>query len=313
MNFSPSLLWNVFKYCNKYEVVHIQSWWNPIAVLSAMICYFKGIVPIISPRGSLTTFTFEHRNRFLKRCIHLLIGRRLLQKSVIHVTSVQELEEVQKYINTQRIYVVPNIVELPMRIYGVPDPDNILKLVFVGRIDPAKNLELLFKALQSIGKISFILNIIGNGKRDYEEELKEKTKFSPNIIWHGNLDGDEKFKIMAKSDLLVMPSLTENFGNVVIESLSQGTPVLISNQVGTKDFVDQFKLGWIIELETDKWADALSEIWNQKDQLNNIRSKAPEIIASYFKPEKIIQSYLNIYDYPNCGQKEMSEQWRILK
>jgi len=62
----------------------------------------------------------------------------------------------------------------------------------------------------------------------------------------GMLTGEAYWDALAGSDLFVLNSYSENFGNVVTEALSVGTPVLISDQVGVKDLVTKYVQGWLL-------------------------------------------------------------------
>ncbi len=294
-NFSPGLLKNVFQKCDQYDVVHIHSWWNSVAVLSALICLWKGITPIISPRGSLTNFTFTYRRQFAKRFIHLFFGKPILKRSIVHVTSLQEKNETEQWIAPKKIFVINNVLNFPA-IQSKPSSDrDYLKIIFVGRIDPAKNLEMLFDVLTHKVSIPYQLNILGGGDRRYVNELKAKTNGHPEINWMGNIDGNEKFRLMSESDILVLPSLTENFGNVVFEALSQGTPVLISKNVGAKDIIQGNAFGWVISFDEESWAQKINDAWKFPEYLNEIRRKAPEMIRNQFNTENLVKNYVDMY------------------
>jgi len=225
----------------------------------------------------------------------MLAGKALLEKSIIHTTSNQEQTEIKQFIKAKKIYVIPNILELPERIYGKPLDEGLLKLIFIGRIDPAKNIEMLLHVLTSKVKIPYQLNIVGEGPHEYVNELKITTRDHHNIFWTGNKDGDEKFKMIAEADLLLLPSLTENFGNVIFESLSQGTAVLISSNVGAKDFIVENQLGWVIEIDEDSLASAINNIWDHKADLSRIRKTAPAIITHHFDPRMLVKEYVSMY------------------
>ncbi|MBK8389049.1 MAG: glycosyltransferase family 4 protein, partial [Saprospiraceae bacterium] len=78
-------------------------------------------------------------------------------------------------------------------------------------------------------KLSYKLIIAGNNTNLYFkelEELVEKLNLSKSIEFIGEVMGEEKENLLAKSYFLILPSDSENFGNVVIEALAQGTPVI---------------------------------------------------------------------------------------
>ncbi|MBD3750388.1 MAG: glycosyltransferase [Sphingobacteriales bacterium] len=147
-----------------------------------------------------------------------------------------------------KIFVVHNIVQVPQplpqrgRIF-----DGTLKLIFLSRIHPKKGIELLLDALSEV-EFPFSLSIVGEGEVDYVESLKLKVQsldLSSKINWMGAVYGDEKFKLLSNHDILVLPSFNENFANVVIESITVGTPVLISDQVGLSTWVEKNNSGLI--------------------------------------------------------------------
>lgn len=294
-NFSLSLVRRMLSRKGQFDIIHLQSWGNPLVMTCALLLLVRGIIPIISPRGTLTQFTFQYRKSMRKKMVHYLVGKYLLERSVIHVTSQQEREEMAAFVNPKRIYIIPNLLEIPNQVYGKPEKSDSLSIVFIGRIDPVKNLEMLLQVLNEKINFPFNLTIAGEGDHAYVQKLKSRIPDRMNIVWAGNIDGEEKYKLLAKSDLCVLPSITENYGNVVIEALSQGTPSLISNHVGAKDFILEHHLGWVVELNPDVWAKALNQIWKERDKIDQIRAIAPAIVKRYLNPSELINQYIQMY------------------
>lgn len=294
-NFSIGLLKRFLATCKDFEIVHLQSWWNLVIIPSALICLSKGIYPIVSLRGTLTDYTFSHRRLLPKRIIHALLGRRLLSHSSLHVTSEREGIEASRYVQARHVYTIPNMLELPSDIYGSYQQKPYLNILFLGRIDPAKNLEMLFRVLSQPFSFPFQLIVAGDGPPDYIEKLKGQTNQTKEILWIGKVEGEQKFKLLGESDLLILPSHTENFGNVVIEALSQGTPVMVSSNVGAKDYVLQHQLGWVIYGGENEWRKSIEHIWNNKAEMLNIRNRAAACIAHDFNRSEQVKSYMAMY------------------
>ncbi len=295
-NFSPSLLKAFQKDILYFDVVHIHSWWNLVTVPAMFICRLKGITPILSPRGSVSGYTFTHRRNKPKRLFHFLSGKKLLEQAIIHSTSVKEDLDIAQFIHNKKRYVIPNLLDLPDKVYGVHEESPYLKMIFLGRIDPAKNLELLFKVLTNDFPLPFQLNIIGEGHVEYAKKLKSFTSDHKEIKWLGGIDGIEKYKLLAESDILVLPSHTENYGNVVLESLSQGTPVLVSKNVGSKQYILEHRLGWEVDGNEKEWRNKIEEIWENKTERDEIRLRAPGCISNDFKKENLVKSYIRMYE-----------------
>lgn len=294
-NLSPALLKALQRECSNYDIVHIQSWWNLVSMPAAWLCLMNGIRPILSPRGTLTTYTYNHNRGFAKRALHALVGKKLLAKSVLICSSEREKEEAKKFTNNRDVFVVPNLLDLPEERHGSYNESDFLRLIFLGRIDPAKNLEIVLNALQSGISIPYTLTLVGEGDPAYTAKLKEVTSQNHNIIWQGAVDGNEKYKLLAESDVLILPSHTENYGNVVFEALSQGTPVMVSGNVGAKDYILQNNLGRVIEGDENEWNEAIEQFYKDKDLRRDMRISASACIARDYNGKNMVQDYVDIY------------------
>ena len=109
-----------------------------------------------------------------------------------------------------------------------------ITLLYVGRLAREKNLSLLiesFKRLNQKYKKKIELIITGNGP-----ELKRLKKELPdNVIFTGFKSGVELSQIYASADIFAFPSVTETYGNVVIEAMASGLPVVAVMAGGVKE------------------------------------------------------------------------------
>jgi glycosyltransferase involved in cell wall biosynthesis len=89
-HFSPALLRWLWSNVKSFDAVHIHSWWNLVALFSVGVCILRGVKPVVSPRGMLSSFTIKGRIRPL---FHRTMGKWLLKNTFLHATSRQESEE----------------------------------------------------------------------------------------------------------------------------------------------------------------------------------------------------------------------------
>lgn len=304
-HFSPQLLRelkNILQAVKEKNIVHIHGWWNLVSVLSCWVVKWYNIPVVLSPRGMLTAYTQNNRNSFAKRILHYFIGKRLLQYCHIHATSDQEKDDIQKIINPKSITVIPNLVNLQAsaassKTMNFDNDPAVFRLIFLSRIEEKKGLELLFEAL-SLLNINWQLTVAGSGKKEYVDYLKIKASdfnISRHINWIGQVENKDKYRIIAQHDLLILTSFNENFANVVIESLSVGTPVLISDQVGLSDYVTSQKLGWVTTLNVNAIKETLLIAFSQKEKREMIKASAPEIIRKDFNDDVLANRYLELY------------------
>lgn len=297
-HFSPVLYSVLWQRAKEFDVVHIHAWWNLVSIFSCIIALARKVPVIVSPRGTLSEYSFQNRNSGVKRLVHQLLGRPLLKRCAIHVTSAQELQRIEGSIKPESAINLPNFVKLPlMRSSAVPGKTDRLKLIFLSRIEEKKGLDLLISALPSL-KFPYSLTIVGDGEKDYVDSLKElaaSNGTAEHIQWLG-FRGEGKFDLLAVHDLLVLPSYNENFGNVVIESLSQGTAVLISKTTGLSDYVLNNNLGWVCEPDPVSISEQLIHISNQRNELDRIRSSAPGIVRKDYDDTELVQRYTAMYE-----------------
>ncbi len=293
-HFSPQLLRQVWKQCRRFDAVHIHSWWNLVAVLSFLVCRIRGVRPIVSPRGMLSPYSKGAGRSLLKSAVFFLTKRQLERGAFLHYTSTQERE---KSMVKARSFIAPNIVELPdFR----PSPENAraeFHLCFLGRIDPVKGLEWLFRSLPRLA-FPWHLEIVGDGQKDYLQSLKtlgSQLEIEKRISWAGWLSEGPKFDKIRSADLIVLLSRHENFANVVLESLAVGTPVLLSDQVGLSDYVLENDLGWVTPLDQEKIAQTLETAFLDTEKRRRIREQAPGIIRRDFDAGRVAEGYLGAY------------------
>lgn len=315
-HFSPWLLWALMKTLRQAQddktsdkddklVVHIHAWWNLVSVLSCLVAKWYKIPVVLSPRGMLTSYTFGNRNSFSKRIIHKLMGETLLKYCHIHATSEQEKRDILTIVQPKSIKVIANLVNLGAEVAGSRyqvasskyQESLIFNIIFLSRIEEKKGLELLFEALTLVN-IPWQLTIGGIGKEEYVQSLKYKTEhlaLNNRITWLGQVSNEHKFNLMAGHDLTVLTSYNENFANVVVESLSVGTPVLISKFVGLADYVADKNLGWVTGLNIEEIKTGIIQAYQDIEKRKEIRTTAPLQINADFNDDTLVKQYIDLY------------------
>lgn len=298
-HFSPALFRKLWTEARNFDVIHIHAWWNLVSVLSCWIAVKRKVPIVISPRGTLSAYTFSNKNSLPKRILHRFLGKRLLNNSSIHVTSDSEKRAIENIISPKQVITIPNFVELSAlgndekRDCSMGGP---FKLLFFSRIEEKKGLDILLNALTKV-TIPYHLTVAGDGDIDYISRLKRiatKNGTADRISWMG-FQGAGKFELLQQHDLLILPSHDENFGNVVIESLSVGTPVLISKNVGLADYVKMRNLGWICEADKEEISTNINHLFGEDAKRSEIRRTAPNIIRQDFDEVTLTEKYITMY------------------
>lgn len=296
-HFSPALLKALWKRAAEFDAIHIHAWWNLVSIFSCLIALRRGTPVILSPRGTLSNYSFTNNNTGKKRLIHKFLGKNLLAKCHMHVTSVQEAEAITTLVTPKSITTIANFVKIENAGMNTPTVSSPpLRLLFFSRIEEKKGLDILLDALPLL-TVPFHLTIAGDGDKGYIDQLKASVPpaLADKVTWAGFYN-DDKFDLLRRHHLMVLPSHDENFGNVVIESLSVGTAVLISENVGLARYVNEHQLGWVCSTNTASVSAAINHIVNkQYQQLEVIRTSAPDIVRGDFTGDKLTQQYIDLY------------------
>lgn len=203
-------------------------------------------------------------------------------------------------------FVVPNSVDIPERTDGnqIREPYNIsskTKLIGVfGRLHPRKGFDMLLPALAKISSTCDLkLLIVGPDEADYRKELErivESENLAERVIFTGELSGKELAGAYAAVDMLALPSHGESFGNVIVEAAAQGTPCLISDQVGLKNWVQENEVGRVLPLDVDDWAEALASLKREEIQKRWQPERLVRLARESFSIEAVAKQMLEQYE-----------------
>jgi len=260
--FSGPLLIKLFPMVRWADVVHLTSAYSFSTLPTLLFCRLLRKPVVWSPRGQLQRWKGSTRLLF-KRFWEIICNRLLNpQRSVLHVTSRDEAEESHRRIARARVEIVENGVEIPNE---TPDrlwtPDGMLRLFFIGRLDPKKGIENLLRTLKQLDeKVSLV--VCGMGDPDYASSLRMLTAelgLSGRVKFAGQVEGEAKSRAFWNADICVVPSHTENFAMVVAEALAHGVPVIASRGTPWKELVER-QCGLWVGNDPSSLAQAITEM-----------------------------------------------------
>lgn len=257
---------------------------NCDVVISNGLCYLPGFVlntyalfknkkVIISPRGEMFSTAIANKgfgSKILKTCYFKFINLIYNKKVIYHATSVEERDSIIKMFGKNRkVVIIPNYMVLPRHIHLSSNPYSGY-LLYVGRIAPIKALDNLIRGLSKSKKFmesSLQLLLAGEIAGDYYKYLQ--TVIADNQMQHkvkflGLVTGEAKNELYAKAKCLYLVSKSENFGNVVIEALAQGTPVITSKGTPWASLASD-GCGWWIDNEPASIAKATDELLDMEE------------------------------------------------
>lgn len=193
-------------------------------------------------------------------------------------------------INREKITYIPNGLPQEFFIKNKSKPKK--DVLFLGRIAPVKNLEILISAAKLLPKVKF--SMVGSAEKEYLDYLKQiitKEKITNVKFYPAVYDLKKKIALIDQHKIFVLPSNREAMPIVLLEALARGKIVISSNTNGGKEIIKDKKNGFIFDSEN---FEELSELINDNLKENKkIQLKAIEF-SKIFDWRKLIKSYLSI-------------------
>jgi glycosyltransferase involved in cell wall biosynthesis len=232
-----------------YDIVHLHSvfLWPTYAAARAAE---KANVPyVVSPRGMLVPELIARKSSVAKRIwIRLFEERTFMHSSIVHFTSQREREDARRTgMPIPGAVIIPNGVELSLDRSG----ERCDEILFLGRINWKKGLDRLMEAMRLLPEARLV--VAGNDEENYRARLPELD----NVRFVGPVSGEAKNDLLRRSAALVLPSYSENFGNVVLEAMAVGTPVVVTPEVGLAAEVERSSAGVVTPNDPAQLAAAL--------------------------------------------------------
>lgn len=255
------------------DVLHLHAPWLNGNLQMAKLARKHRVPYVVTIHGMLDDWSMSQRT-LKKRIYLLLLGRRFLDRAAcVHCTAQAELDQAKKWFGNPRTAVLPYIVDLSA-FENLPGPEIARqkfapaaatepKILYLSRLHEKKGVDVLIAAAGILRdrNIPFHLMIAGVAEDDYESQLRrqvESLKLGDRATFLGMVKGVEKVSLYQAADVFVLPTSSENFGLVLIESLACRTPIITTR--GTDIWSElQSAGGWIVERSPQVLADKIAE------------------------------------------------------
>lgn len=317
--FSLALFLNIWKDIKKADVLHVQAIFNtPIPISLFWGRVFKKPT-VLTPRGSLGKWVLENGSSYKKLWLKIMI-KPFAKFVVWHATAEQEKQEILSHFPTATIEIIPNGIYVEefkisntieskeyIEKYTDVKTEKIDKIVVsMGRLQKKKGFDILIDSFNEVLK-SYPNSYLLIAGPDEGEKINLKNQIiklglESSIFLIGNIENQDKIDFLANADLFVLPSHNENFGNVYLESLATGTPIVAS--LGTPwSEVEDCDCGKWVENSVEKTSKAIIEMLerNRKEMRENSMRLASKYdwssVALQFKKvfEEIIKNEHKIF------------------
>ena len=224
-------LWHICREMKNCDTVMLCDMFQRQVLAVAFMARIRSKKIIWSPRGELMGPALAGSR--MKRWYITIVRRCFGRYATFHATSEEEKAAIKEYIGSDaKAIVIPNYIELPRQLRREIAENSYF--LYVGRVTPIKALDRLIIGLAQsrlFKDSGYRLLIAGPNQNNYQHKLEtliEEHGLNDKVQFLGNVFGQDKMQLYANARFSCLLSHSENFGNVIIEALSQGTPVIAS-------------------------------------------------------------------------------------
>lgn len=261
---------------------------------------------IVAPHGNLGFRTLQPGN--WKKLLWLFWARskNLFCEVSWHSGSKRESAQIKRHISSgQKIRCIPMAPPMwhEQEIQISKTPSNHLKLVYFGRISPEKNLSFALNIIKQVARnirtnsITWDLYGIGPVEKRFARSVKKNlsSKITVRFLPQHSHEQLQEALIKQSYDALLLPSKSENFSFTVLESLSIGIPVILSDQTPWRD-LEERGFGWDLPLDRPEvWVEVLEKITRETILEKESRRRRAQAFARDW-----------VLDYPQIGKELFS-------
>ncbi len=290
------------------DIYHYHGAWLPCNHWCAVAARRKGKKYVLNPRGDLETYRINYDlwKKIKKMFVwYLYAYKDTKNASCIIATSKQEACAVRRLSVKAPIAIIPNGIDIGLYPKEVVHTTRGKRIVlFLSRVNPIKGLELLVEAWNNLPlnlRSVWELHIAGNSDpSDYVNKLKDLITsygLDDSIKILGPITGEAKMQKYMNSDLFILPTFNENFGNVVAEALMCECPV-ITTKNAPWEVIEEEKCGWWIDLSVENIMKTLIEAMSLTDEERiALGRKGRQCIINHFSSESVAKKTKAVYQW----------------
>lgn len=260
---------------------------------------------VISPRGMLMPNLVNGKSRLAKLAWIVLQERaNLAGASAIHVTAKSETECLRAMgLALAPIVQLSNGVALPAElpddamieaVWGDVQPGR--RVAYLGRLGWNKGIDLAIAAVRAHPQA--VIKLAGHDEIGLQGLLEPQLRRPDGRscgAFLGHLEGDTKWAFLAGADVVMMPTLQENFGNTLVEAMAVGTPVIATDGVGASHYMRRIDPALVVPREQARLDQALAEILGDSDRRAHAGAAAQALVQSELQWDSIAEGMCAVY------------------
>lgn len=271
------------------DIIHVHSTWAGLFVRLPYLFRKRKTKIIYQSHG--WAFLMDTSN--YKKNIYALVEKILSIPTdrIINISNYEQNQAVKYGLNKNKMVMIYNGVEdkISKSNLKLNWDENKINLLFVGRLDRQKGLDLFLDVYDKMKLENMHLYVIGTSVLD--DNLPKSTKHVTYLGWVDNKNIDAYYQAC---DVVIMPSRWEGFGLVAVEAMRNLKPVIASNVGALPELIKNNINGYIFDIKDDKILKKILLSINKND-LQNLGKQARQIYLKKFTDSIFVKNIYKLY------------------
>ena len=292
----------------RYDVLYLNSFFSASLTIKPLVLRRLGLIPsrpvIVAPRGEFSPSALKLKRSKKRLYVSMAKGLNLYSRVTWQASTQHEAADIRREFDPDGdIVIAPDLVaQSPLSDGHVRAPaktGGAIDVVFLARIARMKNLS---GALKILNGVKGLVNFHIYGPREdvgYWDECGQLLQDLPDNITvecHDAVRPEEVHGVLGRHHLLLLPTLGENFGHVIFESLSVGCPVLISDRTPWRGLEGK-GVGWDLRLDNlEGFQTALQRCVDMgEEEYTRLSQRARDYATQYRADASALDAYRTLF------------------
>lgn len=282
-----------------WKIKNIPFVWGPVGGMANMPMKFLKksnwkLILFSRIKNTINTLQYKYHPRV----------RKTIKRADALIAAVEEVQRIFKDIHRKDSILINetgcNLVSFPK----TQKNNEELNLIWVGKFDFRKQLEIALQTISKIKQLNITLHICGGGSEKqvkHYKQLSKKLEIENKCIWHGNLEHDKTLELMQKADVFFFTSIMDLTSTVVLEAIQNKLPIVCHDTCGFGCIVNN-TIGRKVDLVSPEYSETefakiISDFYYNRELLSDMSNNFDEIakkLTYEYKAEKVLEIYTEL-------------------
>lgn len=302
------------------QFVHIHDMWQPLLFHAAAVANDMRVPYAISPRGALNTWSLAQKSIKKWLALQFAWNRTLKKAAFIHALNADERRQIQRLYPSARIVTAPNGI-FTEQLSRLPPPGIFRErypeleshpfILFMSRLHKKKGLDILIPAFREVNSEfpDIHLVIAGPDEGASAETARLINDYALGSRAHiiGALDGLMKLGALRDATLFCLPSRDEGFSMAIIEAMTVGLPVVVSEQCNFPELKDT-QAGIVCQLNSAAFACQITHLLRDPALRDLMAKNASNLVKNHYTWQMVANQLIRGYmrgDGPSSTNEEV--------